>query len=121
MLLFGLACACPSHPSAPPDGGDAGEASWQVILQHLDGTLLSVWGPSAKDIYAVGGPRGNTPFKALVMHFDGTQWKRLDPNNDGTYWWVHGSSPTDVWLTGENGRITHWDGTVFVDRSMPTK
>src|SRR5262245_16250885 len=108
--LLVLCAGCPSHPSNV-DGGDAGNdasaASWQVVLQHLDGTLLSVWGTSAKDVYAVGGPRGNTPFKALVMHFDGTQWKRLDANNDGTYWWVHGTGATDVWMTGENGRITH--------------
>ena len=54
LLLAGLLCAgCPSHPEAVPDagpgdaGGDAGEASWQVVLQHLDGTLLAVWGTSA--------------------------------------------------------------------------
>jgi hypothetical protein len=102
-------------------GPDAAEASWQVVLQHLDGTLLAVWGTSASDVYAVGGPRGNTPFKALVMHFDGIQWKRLDAGNADTYWWVHGSSVTDVWMAGENGRITHWDGATFADHSVQTK
>jgi hypothetical protein len=92
-----------------------------VVLEHLDGALLSVWGTSASDVYAVGGPRGNSPFSALVMHFDGTSWRRLDAKHADTYWWVHGSGPTDVWMTGENGRITHWDGTSFVDFSIQTK
>jgi hypothetical protein len=120
-----VACAgCPSHPVAPaPDVGEdgAGQASWRTILQHLDGTLLAAWGTSAKDVYAVGGPRGNTPYKALVMHYDGMAWTRLDANNADTYWWVHGSSATDVWMTGDNGRISHWDGANFVDHSIKTK
>jgi hypothetical protein len=124
-LALALAVAgCPSHPPAgTPDAAsdDAGAPSWQVILQHLDGTLLAVWGTSTKDVYAVGGPRGNTPFRALVMHYDGTAWKRLDANNADTYWWVHGSSATDVWMAGENGRISHWDGATFVDHSISTK
>ncbi len=126
LLAMVILAGCPGpHPVDPVlDAGDAADSSsdpsWQVVLQRLDGTLLSIWGPSPNDVYAVGGPRGNTPYKALVMHFDGTQWKRLDANNTDTYWWVHGSSATDIWLTGENGRITHWDGASFKDYTSGT-
>ena len=118
-----LLAGCPkSEPLPAGDGGlddggldDGGAASWQVVLQKLDGTLLSAWGTSATDVYAVGGPLGNTGFRALVMHFDGTSWHRLDAgaNNVDTYWWAHGSGPKDVWLSGSNGRLSRWDGAAF--------
>lgn len=116
MLL--AACSTSSNPGTPQDAGadavvDSGTASWQVVLQKLDGALLSVWGSSATDVYAVGGPHGNTGFNALVMHFDGTSWRRLDAGNTDTYWWAHGTGRDDVWMTGENGRISHFDGTAF--------
>jgi hypothetical protein len=33
---------------------------------------------------------------------------------------VHGSNANDVWLVGENGRITHWDGTSFREDTSGT-
>jgi hypothetical protein len=127
-LFFALALtACPNHPStAPDDGGveagedDGGQGSWQVVLQNLDGTLLSVWGASATDVYTVGGPLGNTPYKGLVMHFDGSAWKRIAVDHTDTYWWVHGSGPRDVWMSGSNGRLSHWDGSAFKEYTSGT-
>ena len=121
MLTALALAACPGTTPTPvtgDDGGsdgasDAGAGHWQTVLQKLDGTLLSVWGTSARDVYSVGGPHGNAGFQALVMHFDGTTWRRLDAGNTDTYWWVHGSGRADVWMTGENGRISHWDGAAF--------
>ncbi len=118
---FALALsACPggTNPVTINDAGpdaqvDAGPREWKVVLQKLDGALLSIWGSSATDVYAVGGPHGNAGFNALVMHFDGATWKRLDAANTDTYWWVYGIGPKDVWMTGENGRISHWDGAAF--------
>jgi hypothetical protein len=115
-----LLAGCPESLPAPITTTDAGDAateagtrSWQVVLQKLDGALLSVWGTSGTDVYAVGGPHGNAGFNALVMHFDGATWTRLDAGNTDTYWWVYGTGAKDVWMTGENGRISHWDGATF--------
>jgi hypothetical protein len=115
--------ACSSaRVDAPADAGspDAGGPEWKVVLEHLDGTLLSIWGTSPNDVYSVGGPRGNAGFETLVVHFDGSAWKRLAPGGTETYWWVSGSSPTDVWMVGEKGRITHYDGTSFVEHASGT-
>ena len=103
-----------SNPDASlPDAGPA----WQVVL---DGTaltrdLLSVWGTSAQDVYAVGGPLGNTGLEAIALHFDGASWRELPAGGADSFWWVYGSGPSDVWMVGEKGRTTHWDGATFTE------
>ena len=136
VACVGVALACagnacsPSH--GPPVDGDAGAdaadaadatpaaPAWKPVLRDLDGALLSIWGTSEHDVWAVGGPLGNTGFDALVVHYDGTSWKRLPAGGTNSFWWVHGSSDSDLWLVGEKGRITHWDGTKFEERVSGT-
>jgi hypothetical protein len=100
----------------PGTGGDAPPA-WQTVLDaaDLDGAVLSVWGSSPDDVYAVGGPLGNSGFETLAVHYDGSAWRRLSPGGAETFWWVSGSAPDDVWMVGENGRIAHWDGSGFTE------
>lgn len=116
-----LACG-DGDPARPPPGDDGGatvDAQWRPVLQELDGALLSVWGTSEKDVWAVGGSLGNG-LEALVVRFDGTVWRRLQPGKTDSYWWVHGTSANDVWLVGEKGRITHWDGAAFTETTPVT-
>lgn len=124
VALFFLV-ACSSDPiTTPIDAGadvDAGPvaATWRPVIEHLDGAVLSIWGTSEKDIWAVGGALGNGQ-DALAIRFDGTTWKRVAPGGKDSYWWVHGTSSSDVWLVGEKGRITHWDGSKFEERASGT-
>jgi hypothetical protein len=90
------------------------------VLEHLEGSLLAIWGTSERDVWTVGGPLGNAGFESLVMRFDGDVWRRSSTGGTETYWWVHGTAPNDVWLVGEKGRITHWDGTRFEERASGT-
>jgi hypothetical protein len=125
VLTGALAAACSSQPSVPSDAGsDASDAQappeWRPVVEKLDGSLLSIWGTAADDVYAVGGPLGNAGFQTLALHFDGTKWKRLSPGHADSYWWVHGSGKSDVWMVGEKGRITHYDGASFQDHSGAT-
>jgi hypothetical protein len=104
-----------------PDGSlDAGPPQWRPVLQDLDGALLSIWGSSENDVWAVGGPLGNAGFDSLVVRFDGQVWQRAKPGKTDSFWWVHGSAPNDVWLAGEKGRITHWDGSAFTELTSGT-
>ncbi len=120
-LALALAISVPSCGDAPPNpsGNDAGasaEPKWRTVIDDLEGAVLAVWGTSARDVWAVGGPLGNVGFGALVLRFDGTRWRRSTPPTAGetkSYWWVHGTSSSDVWLVGEKGRITHWDGATY--------
>lgn len=124
-----VACSPSSSGGGTPDDAgadvadvevDAGPLEWKPVLEHLDGALLSVWGTSENDVWAVGGPLGNAGFESLVMRFDGKIWRRPRPGGTDSYWWVHGTGANDVWLVGEKGRITHWDGTKFEERSSGT-
>jgi len=121
LAPFAMAACDGDRPAAPidaieasvPEAGEGG-AQWRAVVDDLDGTLLSVWGTSERDVWAVGGALGNG-FDALVLRFDGSTWRRLSPGKTETFWWVHGTSVSDVWLVGEKGRITHWDGTSFAE------
>lgn len=131
LLIAGVASiaitGCPGDDDVRPIGGDAGADAttdggapeWKTVLEGLDGSLLSIWGPSSKDVWTVGGSLGNG-FPSLVLRFDGTTWKRATPGRDETYWWVHGTAGDDVWLVGEKGRITHWDGAAFREDASGT-
>ncbi len=111
--------ACSPSSSTPPPPSDAGGPSWQVVLSQLQGTLLSLWGTGPNDVFTVGGARGNG-FPSLALHYDGTSWKNLSPGGTETFWWVHGGSDHDVWMVGENGRITHWNGSAFTETPSGT-
>src|SRR5207244_7628519 len=123
-----LLAGCPDDdPPVTPPGVDAGPDAtpaaieWKTVLEGLDGSLLAIWGASSKDVWSVGGSLGNG-FESLVIRFDGTKWRRVKPtaSRTETYWWVHGSGPNDVWLVGEQGRITHWDGASFREDTSGT-
>jgi hypothetical protein len=116
-LIAALALAISCSPSS--GSPDAGPPSWHVVLHDLTPTLLSVWGLSSTDVFAVGGPRGNGNPSA-VLHYDGTSWTDLHAGGTETFWWVAGTSDTDVWMVGENGRIAHWDGTSFTPHTSGT-
>ena len=119
-LITALAMGCSGSVPPPTDGGvDANKPplAWQPVLENLDGALLSIWGPKeTNELLTVGGPLGNTGFDALVMRYDGKGWTRLLPGGTSSFWWVSGSGARDVWMVGEKGRISHFDGTSFVER-----
>jgi hypothetical protein len=104
---------CTSEPPAPPS-----DPKWSTV-QELDRAVLSVWGTSDRDVFAVGGALGNEK-PALAMHYDGSAWRELSPGGNDTFWWVNGSSSTDVWMVGTNGRIAHWDGKAFAPHTSGT-
>jgi hypothetical protein len=106
------AAGCSGDPVAPPGGEPP---AWSVLLDEgdLDRAVLSVWGTSPDDVFAVGGPLGNTGFESLVLHYDGARWRELAPGGEETFWWVAGSGPNDVWMVGERGRAVRWDGAAF--------
>jgi hypothetical protein len=124
IVLALLGTGCPGedtgvHPVGEDAGTDGGggagggaPAGWQVVLDgaDLDRAVLSTWGAAPDDVYAVGGPLGNSGFETLAIHFDGTKWEELSPGGTETFWWVSGSGPKDVWMVGTEGRIAHWDG-----------
>ncbi len=96
--------------------------AWSAVdLQATaTGTLRSVWGSSATDVYAVGHrPGPNAAEQSVLMHNDGTTWSTVLPAADSTeYADVWGSGASDVYVVGHRlnaggdatGMIWHYDG-----------
>jgi hypothetical protein len=107
-----MACGTDHGPAA------ATAPAWHVVLSDQQPVLLGVWGAAPDDVLAVGGPLGNgTP--SAVLHYDGKAWTDLQPGGTETFWWTHGTGPTDAWIVGEKGRILHWDGAKLAESPAP--
>lgn len=115
LLLLSLVClgvpGCGDE--VPPD------YAWQALQENLPGSLLSIWGTTARDVYAVGSDAmdGGGP---LALHFDGTRWTRLDAGlRRGALWWVYGTAPDTVWMVGEGGAIVRHTPSTGASVRMP--
>jgi hypothetical protein len=94
--------ACPTDPDEPVD-------TWRMVHQGLPGALLSVWGTSSTDVWAVGGDAldGTGP---TVIHFDGESWSRHPtPQLQGNLWWVFGFDGGPIYMGGEGGVILRYE------------
>ena len=82
---------------------------------HFDGTVWSpvtgvattdlngVWASGANDVWAVG--------LGEVHHWNGSAWGTTPLA--GTLFAVTGTSPTDVWVSGESAKAKHFDGNTW--------
>ena len=71
-------------------------------------TLLSVWGSSAADVWAVG--KLGT-IRRITPGDD--RWQKIESPTVETLNSVWGSGPRDVWAVGDAGTILHYDGRRF--------
>ena len=82
-------------------------------------TFFGIWGPSDRDVWAVGGGIG-TSLPPAVHRWNGTQWMPwappTGPGDDGNvYFKVHGTGPDDIWIVGNRGQALRWDGDALQD------
>lgn len=108
-LLSTLACG----------GGDeqSPRASWELVHASLPGALMSVWGTSPTDVWAVGADAldGSGP---TVLHFDGAAWSEVETGVEGDLWWVFGFQGGPVYMGGSGGNILRYEGGELT--RMPT-
>jgi hypothetical protein len=119
LALVAFAAACSGSSNAKTDGGTpAPGGSWRVVLQNLDAALMSVDGTSATDVWAVGADTrdGNG---AMVLHFDGTSWRRKATGVNADLWWVHAFSADALLMGGTQGTILRYDGQQFTRMDTP--
>lgn len=104
-------------PTADPDPEPV--ERWQLVHSDLSGALLSVWGTSSTDVWAVGSDAldGTGP---TVIHFDGESWSRIPTGEaQGNLWWVFGFADGPVYMGGEQGVILrHWPESAGGDGSF---
>lgn len=115
-LLFVVACGSdgPDEPALP---------AWQVVHDELPGALLSVWGSSADDVWAVGADAGDGA-GPMVLHLEGGRWSRLQTGQSGDLWWVHGFAGGPLFIGGGGGTILRYDpggtGSGFTRMTTPS-
>jgi hypothetical protein len=90
---------------------------WSLPLPALDRVALSVAQSSARDVWIAGGALGSGG-DALVLHYDGSAWQRLDPGTDATLWWVDAPDATTRWFVGERGTVL--SGASLTVEPVPT-
>ncbi len=113
-LLAGAAAACSeSDPNTPPASAD----EWVVLQEDLDSALISVWGSSEDDVWAVGADRGNGP---LILHWDGESFETMDSGAGGDLWWVFGFADGPVFMGGAEGNILRYQDGEFSQTITPS-
>lgn len=109
-----LIAGCP-----PMNGGDnmngnendntPAEPTFQLVLRDLDAGLLSIAGQSASDMYAVGADPGDG-FGPYLLHYDGTEWTRIETGATGDLWWISSVLiDGDYFIVGEAGNMVRFD------------
>lgn len=74
-------------------------------LDEAHGALLSVWGSTWSDVYAVGGQpqMGDQPGRGMLWHYDGNDWSQQElPADTPLLNWVFGID-SNLWAVGEAG------------------
>jgi len=102
------------------DGGQPAESRrWREVFQSLPGALISVSGTSEHDVWTVGGDPGDGS-GAFVLHFDGTEWRRLSTGQNVDLWWVHAFPNGPVFLGGTAGTILRYEAGNFTEMATPS-
>lgn len=111
-LALALSLACEREPAENP-------AHWQLVQSQLPGALLSIWGTGVDDVWAVGADArdGTGP---VVVHFDGTSWKRENTGLvQGDLWWVFGFEDGPIYMGGAGGVIVRRTGDTYEVMDTP--
>jgi hypothetical protein len=113
ILLLLVAAGCGGSEDGPAES-----APWQVVHDGLSGALLSVWGTSASDVWAVGADVGDGQ-GPLVLHLEGGRWSRLPTGQSGDLWWAHGFAGGPLFMGGAGGTILRRDESGFTRMETP--
>lgn len=97
ILAAGLAfVGCPDPEPQPVE-----PAVWSPAFDATDvGVLMSVWGPSSQDVWAVGGQLD----AGVAWRKQGGTWRAVEVPEGPLLNWVHGAGARR-WIVGNDGRI----------------
>jgi len=99
-------------------GGSDAPAPWQVVGRNLTSALVSVWGTSPDNVFAVGGDAGDG-MGPVVEHWNGTTWERLATGQVGNLWWVYGFDGGPVYMGGDGGMVLRFQNNTFTRLTTP--
>jgi hypothetical protein len=69
----------------------------EAVPPRVGGDLMAVWGDRDDDVWAVGT-------QGLILHWDGTAWRKEDSDVVEQLSSVHGAGGT-VWIVGDRGTV----------------
>lgn len=109
LLTF---CATSADPSPTTDAGQSEPgAVWHSIFDDLSALVLAGWAAGDDDAFFVGED-------GLVLRYQQSRWYQLEVPTHATLWWVWGTSPSNIYVTGEQGTLLHFNGQQW--RSIDT-
>jgi hypothetical protein len=118
-LIAAIACGGGSSTAqATPTPQPEQAEKWELVFSKLPGALASVWGTSATDIWSVGADAGSG-LGTTVLHFDGSEWKRMNTSFSGDLWWAFGFKDGPVFMGGSNGMILRYENGEFQKMETP--
>lgn len=106
------------------------EMTWSADTIAYEGSgqtvLTSMWASSPKDVWIAGH---NDRSLGEIYHFNGSNWKEVDPTNDVTrssksLHKVMGLNSSNVWIVGQRDAyirkdiIINWDGTKWKEHNL---
>ena len=79
--------------------------------------LYGIWAAADNDAWAVGGTPGVTENGAVMYHYDGSAWTKVELPPEAAalanLFKVSGKAANDVWVVGESGMALHYDGSTW--------
>jgi photosystem II stability/assembly factor-like uncharacterized protein len=69
------------------------------------------------DLHVVSGTNSGL-FHGTVQSFDGSEWTSEQLTNYALYD-IWGTSGNNIWVVGESGTVFHYNGSSWVDASIP--
>ena len=103
----------------------AGAAVRAPATFSISGGLSGVVATSGTNAWAVGSAGSSSSAKTLILHWNGTAWKRVaspSPAGGAGLSSVTATSPADAWAIGSAGNktlILHWNGTAWKQVPSP--
>lgn len=88
-------------------------SSWslaQLPAAFSAGFFQSVTATSANDVWAVGGLGTTGQLTSGIAHWNGQQWQMVKGASNATLLHIAAHDARDIWTTGFDGFIEHWDG-----------
>lgn len=101
------------HPRATGKASSVGRRvgdRWLVDSPFPRGSIQTIGGTSASDIWAIGGASTLLGERAFAYHWDGRSWTATDVQLNRSLYSIYARAPDDVWVGGDGGALLHWDG-----------
>ncbi len=113
LSTFAVGCPDTEEPGAYPEPG----GPWTDALEvdRSTGAFLSVWGPSADDVWAVGGQVASIgdDGQGTIYRRTAGAWAPAEvPADTPLLNWIHGRDG-EIWAVGNGGAALRFDGSAW--------